>query len=199
MTATLHLLLGPAGSGKTAALLRAHRDVLRRDLGGVLWLGPTQRAIDELRSRMARTGGMCGLRLLTFAELAAKVHQADGQASKAMSGAQRRLVVEEVVADLSARGELVHFGAVCDTTGFVEALMGLIRELEGDGVSAAAFARALYRRGYHGPLVGRAFRSSAVSRKDRECARLFARYLRELRRQRLHDPEGREASARRRS
>ncbi len=177
MPANVHLLLGPAGSGKTAALLAHARSRLRRDPGCVLWLAPTRRAIEELRGRIAQTGGMCGLRLLTFADLAEQILEGEETSSRLLSSAQRRLLVEEMVSDLADRRELAHFGAVCDTAGFVEGLLGLLMELQREGVRAAEFTGA------------------ALSGKDRECALLFSRYQAELRHQCLHDAEGREARA----
>ena len=81
------------------------------------------------------------------------------------------------MADLAAAGDLEHFGPVSDTAGFVEGLLGMVRELQRGGVDPVDFDRA------------------AVSRKDHECARLFARYQRELRHQQRYDEEGLETRA----
>jgi ATP-dependent helicase/DNAse subunit B len=126
---------------------------------------------------LAQSGGVCGLQLLTFADLAEQILESEIRSSRPLSAAQRRLLVEDMVADLADRGELAHYGRVCDTGGFVEGLLGLLLELQREGVSATDFAGA------------------ALSPKLRECAHLFARYQDELQRQRLHDAEGREAQA----
>src|ERR1700733_13275506 len=115
MAATLPLLVGPPGSGMTSPLLAHARAQVRRDPGSVLWLAPNHRALAVLRLRLGGAGGVCGLRLLTFAALAGEVLADEGPTSRALSAAQQRLFVEEIVADLSARGELTHFGPVSDT------------------------------------------------------------------------------------
>jgi ATP-dependent helicase/DNAse subunit B len=184
MTATVHLLVGPAGSGKTATLIERARAVLRLDPGAVLWLAPTHRALGELRSRLVGAGGACGLRLRTFADLAADV--LDGERpTRPLSAAQQRLLVEELVSDLAARGRLVHFSTVHDTVGFASGLLGLLHELQSAGVSAGDFARA----------AGQQAGEDGAGRKDRECARLYACYLQELRRRGRHDSTDRERRA----
>jgi ATP-dependent helicase/DNAse subunit B len=177
MPANVHVLVGPAGCGKTTALLARLRELLRRDLGGALWLSPTRRALDDLRGRIVSTGGACGLQVQTFSDVAGRIIAANGSLSRPISAAQRRLLVEELVSDLAERGELPHFGPVCDTGGFVEGLLALLQDLQREGVSAEALTAA------------------AVRRKDRECALLFTRYQEELQRQGLHDQDGREAEA----
>ncbi len=176
MTASFHLVAGPAGSGKTQRLIARAREDLRRDPGSVLWLAPTRRALAGARARFLGQGGAAGLRLRTFAELALEI-LADEGPGWVPSAAQRRLLVEEVVAELHAHGELKHFGPVCDTAGFTEALQGMLADLQRGGVSAAALARAAYRKGCAGPAVARRIGGAAVGPADRERARLFARYL----------------------
>ncbi|MFO0925737.1 MAG: hypothetical protein U0736_01710 [Gemmataceae bacterium] len=91
---------------------------------------------------------------------------------------QRRLIVEEAVSELLARGELLHYNHVADTAGFASRLLGLIDELEQAGVTPDA-----------SPLDGLA------DARGRECGRLFARYRRELRRLGWHDERSREMTA----
>jgi ATP-dependent helicase/nuclease subunit B len=176
MTATVHVHRGPSGPDLTDALLEQATGAARDDPGSVLWLAPTARAVDELRGRAARRGGVCGLRWATFADLA-EVVLLDQPPARLLSAAQRRLLVEEVVADLVGQGELNHFARVSDTAGFVERLVAFVVEMQRAGVCRDALAR------------------TAVTHKDQECARLYARYQRELARLGLHDGDGREALA----
>ena len=98
--------------------------------------------------------------------------------TRPLSAAQRRLVLDDVVHDLHRRGELKLFGAVSDTRGFAEGLTNLLAELQRLGVTPARFARAC-----------------GSGAKERECARLYGRYVEDLGRLRLLDPDGRTARA----
>src|SRR5262249_14414976 len=162
--------------------------------GSALLLAPHQRAVADLRIRLtASARAVCGLRLLTFAELAQLVLE-DVQPAGTLSAAQRRLVVEETVADLVAQGELNHFGSVGETSGFLDRFAAFVAELQRHGVGPAAFARTVYRKNpphlpAPSPTQGRGGarqKRDAVGRKERECARLYARYQRALRRLQLH-------------
>src|SRR4051812_37581075 len=101
MTAAVHFLTAPAGPDLTDDLLAHARAAAHADPGSVLWLGPSARALDDLRRRLARHG-FVGVRWSTFADLAGLVLE-DQPAPRLLSSAQRRLIVEEVVADLAAR------------------------------------------------------------------------------------------------
>ena len=52
MSATVHLLTGPAGSGKTAVLLGELLARTRARPGTTLWLAPTRRAAEAVRERL---------------------------------------------------------------------------------------------------------------------------------------------------
>src|SRR5262249_14594543 len=75
--------------------------------------------------------------------------------------------------------------------GFNAGLRDLIAELKRLGVRPRRFAQACYARGYEGTAPARTLRGRAISSKDRECARLYARYEKRLELQRLVDVEGR--------
>ncbi len=189
------LLAGPAGSGKTAALLDVFRARTRAAPGTTLWLAPTHRAAYAARERLLEgASALCGFRLCTFPDLVGDVLRANDPLARSLSDVQRRLLLDDVVANLHERGELSHFARVSDTRGFGEGLLSLLVELQASGTSPWAFARAAYRRGTEGP-VGRRINGAAIGLKDRQVARIYARYARELRRQHLHDAEGRGAHA----
>jgi ATP-dependent helicase/DNAse subunit B len=194
MSATVHLLTGPAGAGKTAALLGLFRERTRSAPGTTLWLAPTRRAAEAVREHLLAGGGLCGHRLGTFADLVTEVLRANDPLARPLSEVQRRLLLEDLVAALQEAGQLSHFDRVCETRGFGEGLLALLVELQTAGVSPAAFARAAYRRGADGP-VGRGIAGATIGLKDRQCARLYARYRRALHQQHLYDAEAREAQA----
>jgi hypothetical protein len=210
MTA-VRLLRCPSAVALSDALLSQALEACRLDPGGVLFLAPHPRAVADLRARLAAsTRGVCGLRLLTFAELAQRILE-DAQRTGTLSAAQRRLLVEETVADLLSQGELQHFGPVGETGGFLDRFAAFVAELQRHGVSPAAFARTVYRKNPPHPPApsprahaeseiddgrgGVRQKKDAIGRKERECARLYARYQRSLRRLRLHDGDAREALA----
>ena len=56
MPAAVHLLTGPAGSGKTARLLECFRAIQTEAFGTALWIVPSRRAADALRPNLAASG-----------------------------------------------------------------------------------------------------------------------------------------------
>jgi ATP-dependent helicase/DNAse subunit B len=197
MPAAVYILTGPAGSGTTLRLLPRYRALGGSAVGAALWLGPTRRAIEALRERLVGEPLCClSPQLLTFQDLADEVVRVNDPAARPLSITQRRLLLDAIVADLHARGELRHFGRVADTRGFAEGIGALLGELKRHEVWPADLARAAYRRGYAGSDPARGRGGRAISRKERECSRIYARYQQVLIRHRLYDPEGRQWYAR---
>ncbi len=179
MMASIHIVRGPAGADKTGELLRRFHQRTCAEPGTTLWLGPTRRAVDEVRTRLLQgVGSIWGGRLLTFADFFDEILRVNAPETRPLSGVQRRLLVEEIVARLQESGELSHFDAVRETRGFTEGVLALIAELKRNDVTATQLARALHRSG-------------TLRRKERQCVRIYARYELALRRQRLHDADGR--------
>jgi ATP-dependent helicase/DNAse subunit B len=180
MAATVQILTGPPGSGKTRRLIERSQELSQGAVATTLWLVPTYRHAESLRDRLVVSGaGGVGLSLLTFNDLAGAVIRHHDPAARPLSRVQRRLLVEAVLADLHQRKEFRHFGRVVETRGFAEGVVALLAELKQNEVRPIDFARAAYRRG------------GAVSGKDREVARLYARYQRQLLAHNLFDLEGR--------
>src|SRR5262245_18781506 len=192
MTAAVHVLTGPAGSGKTRRLAERYRALAGSGVGAVLWLGPTHRHVEALRERLAG-GGAAWLapNLFTFQDFAEEVVRVNDPAARPLAEAQRCLLTEAVVAELHGRKEVTHFRQVVETRGFSEAVFALLAELKHHGIRPADLARAAYRRGYAGNRVARTVHGRKISHKDRECARIYAGYERRVCRQRLYDLEGR--------
>jgi ATP-dependent helicase/nuclease subunit B len=192
MTAAVYILSGPAGSGKTGRLIERCRSVNRAAFAAALWFVPTRRQAQALRERLvANDCGGVGLRLLTFEDFAAEVIRAHDPVARPLANVQRRLLVDDLVAELHQRKQLAHFGRVAETRGFAEGVVALIAELKRNEIRPIDFSRAAYRRGYAGTRVARTLQEHAISLKERECARVYARYQRHLRAHRLYDLEGR--------
>ncbi len=190
MSAGVRLLCGPAGSGKTERLLDLFRQRTRSLPGSALWLGPTHRAVEAIRSRLLLNGSsLVGPRLHAFAEFFDEVIRCNDPTVRPLSGVQQRLLLEEVIGRLADRDRLSYFRSVLETRGFTEELLGLLGELKRQQVSPADLARALRRGGREGRA------EPGLSDKDRQCARVFAHYERELQRQKFLDFEGRPARA----
>jgi ATP-dependent helicase/DNAse subunit B len=196
MPATFTLLCGPAGTGKTTTLLERFRSCARTSPGAPLWLAPAADALDALRVRLAEdTAGLFGFRLHTFDEFLDEVLGSNDSRLCFLPSGQRRLLLEGLTAELRERGELPHFDRVAETHGFQEKMLGLIEELKRQQVTPAQLALAAYRRGYEGDYPGRRLHGRAISRKERECARVYARYQRALRTLHLYDEQDRAAVA----
>jgi ATP-dependent helicase/nuclease subunit B len=190
MSATVHILCGPAWSGTSARLLERYR-ARASDPGAALWLGPTRRAVEAVRESLV--GGPClvGPHLFTFQDFAGEIVRCNDLAARPLSDVQRRLLADDLVTELQRCKELSHFDRVADTRGFTEGVFALLAELKRAEVWPAQLARAAYRRGYRGRHVARAINGRSISHKERQCARLYARYQQQLRRLHLFDLEGR--------
>jgi ATP-dependent helicase/DNAse subunit B len=192
MTAAVHILSGPAGSGKTSRLIERCRAANQVAVGVTLCLVPTHRHRMALEQRLIEADcASVGLDLLTFEDCASEVIRLHDPAARPLANAQRRLLVDTLVAEHHQGRQLAHFGPVADTRGFGEGIVALLAELKRNEVRPIDFARAAYRRGYAGTRVARAQRDARISLKERECARLYARYQRQLRAHHLYDLEGR--------
>ena len=173
MAAAVHVLCGPAWAGKTRRLLERYRACLADAPGGALWLGPTVRAVEALRERLLQeTPALCCPRLTTFHDVLQEIVRVNDPEARPLTAAQRRLLAEEVVAELAGGGRLSHFGGVSDLRGFTDGVLGLLTDLGRNSVTPEEFIQ------------------KAAGDKQRQCARLYAHYHGELRRQNLHDADG---------
>src|SRR5262249_40928251 len=155
--------------------------------GTALWLAPTRRAVEAVRrSLLGEASALFGLRLATFSDLITALVEAGSAPATALSDVQRRLLLEDLVADLQQRGELPPFAAAPDTRGFLAPMPGLASELQRAGISPVRSARATDEIGEGRP----------TSAQEYQCARIYSRYRRELDLQQLHDSEARQARAR---
>jgi ATP-dependent helicase/DNAse subunit B len=173
MSEVLHILRGPARSGKTVKLLERCRAV--GGTGNVLWLTPSLRRADQLRAQLA---GIPGLLLLTFEELAGEMIAANEPELRPLPRCQARLIIDEVIADLLHHRHLSHFERVAETRGFAEGVAGLLGELQRAGVTPAAFRQAVENMAEESQKLG-------------QLAGLYAHYGKRLDSLRLVDPDAR--------
>ncbi len=156
-------------------MLQCFRERLALAPKGVLWLAPTVRAVEALRGCLLNeAGGTDQLQLHTFYEMLQKIVEVNDPTARLLTGVQRRLLTEDLVASLSADGRLAHFAAVADTRGFADGALGLLADLQRNAVSVEGFNEATVSAGV----------------KERQCAYLYAQYQGELQRQNLHDADG---------
>src|SRR5437870_1054352 len=120
----VRVLCGPAASGKTERLLAR----CRAGGGAALWLGPTRRSVEAVRLRLP-TGGPAP-RLFTFQDFAEEIIRCHDPTARPLSNPHRRLLADDLVADLHAAGQLPHFGGVVDTRGFGATVFALLAELK---------------------------------------------------------------------
>ncbi len=147
--AAAKLIVGPAGSGKTAAALAEYRHVLgTKGLGGmssevrrrghqptenpcprgrghatpkVLWLAPTFAAAQDVREALVQDAGDAFLDpgVTTFAGLAAAVIREAGLRLRTVSSLAHRRLLGRVVAAAVDGDALQHFRPVATTPGFL--------------------------------------------------------------------------------
>jgi ATP-dependent helicase/nuclease subunit B len=190
MPAVVRVLCGPAGCGKTRRLLERYREVARATPGAALWLGPTQRAVDALRPLLL--SGACGClapNLCTFQDFAEEIVRVNDPAARPLAHLQRRLLADEIVAELHAGGRLSHFTGVVDTYGFAATVFDLLAELKRNEIWAEKFAEVV-----EDLAAQRAGQASSL--KQRQCALIYSEYQLRLVRHRLYDLEGRQWYAR---
>lgn len=172
MSATVHLVCGPAGSGKTARLRERYRAAASVP-GAALWLGPTRRATEAIRDSFANGCSLLAPHVFSFQDFAEEIVRANDPEARPLSEVQRRLLADDLIAELHRRKELSHFARVADTRGFTEGVFALLAELKRAGARPEELAR------------------HAGSRKVSQCAHLYECYQQHLHRLNLFDLEGR--------
>src|SRR5262245_38120794 len=109
MPAAVHIICGPAGPGKTRHLLRRYHEVTASEPGSALWLAPTLRSVLALRPRLRGSGSGCqNPHLFTFQDFVEEIIRVNDPDARPLSNVQRRLLAEDIIADLHARGKLSH-------------------------------------------------------------------------------------------
>ncbi len=179
---------GAARSGMTNELLERCRLAETESAGSVLWIASNRRLALHTRRRLLDAAiHLASHSPCTFEELAGEIIRATDPAAMPLANVHRRLVIEELLEEMHARGKLPYFARVIDTRGFPAGIIEFIAELRRNGIAPDETERALTRAG-----SGRKELSSEIA----ECLSIYRAYVKRVVPQNLHDLEGRYLYAR---
>ena len=176
---------GPAGSGKTAKLLARYRQALaQQPPGSVLWLAPTQRAVQELRNRLLNRelAGASSPNIVTFGQFAEAILARSERPMRLLGHWAKRQLVARLLAQATAEKQLSYFLPIADRPGLADLCTQFISELKRLEIWPEELEKACRKRG--------------LQQKDRELLQLYKTYQDELNAHDLYDAEGRFWSAR---
>jgi ATP-dependent helicase/nuclease subunit B len=189
MSASIEIICGVEGSGKTTRLLRRYREELLRlqreaSPGQAVWITPTHRSAREvLRALLDESLRACfAPHVFTFESFAERILRTAGMQVAELSSVGRRMIARALIDEAKSDGTLKYFAPVSDTSGFLDLLLGFFADLKRDETWPAQFDEACRRRG-------------ALPR-DMELANLYGRYQARLNELGVYDAEGRFWSAR---
>jgi len=186
----VRVLLGPAGCGKTTALLSRYRSALASaPPRSTLWIAPTHRAAALIRERLLNRRAIdagpaddkpltaCfSPAVMTFDQFARQVVAAGEQPVQPISHLLKRQLIARLIRGAVDAGELSYFSPIAHTSGLLDLVVNLVSELKRLEIWPDEFRRACERRGRH--------------EKDRELAALYETYQRRLTDHQLYDAEG---------
>ena len=148
----VHLIVAPAGHGKTAyAISRVRRLRASAPLAPVWVVLPNFPQVAAFRRRLARAGGALGVEVGTFYRFYADVlaragtlalSEAEGLAPRLDDAVQHRLL-RAIVDRLCDDGRLRHYASLRDKPGFIRGLRTLIQELKRARAHRDAFTAAV--------------------------------------------------------
>jgi ATP-dependent helicase/DNAse subunit B len=177
--AVVRIVSGPAGSGKTDRLRKQYRQVARSAPGAALWIGPTYRSVEAVRPELLTDlDGSLAPYAFTFQDFAEEIIRVNDPTARPLAQVQRRLLADDLVARLHAKGQLSHFQRIVDTRGFAEAVFAFFAELKRSEIWPEHLEDAIARR-------------AAASPRHRQCLLLYTEYQNLLIRHHLYDLEGR--------
>ena len=129
--ASAHVLLAPAGRGKTAHALDRIRAAQQTDPLSPIWvILPNRPQASAFRRRLAANGGAMGVQLGTFYAVYANVLAlAEQPAPRLLDPVQHRLL-RSLLDRLIAQRHLRQFAPLRDKPGFIRGLRTLIQELK---------------------------------------------------------------------
>jgi ATP-dependent helicase/DNAse subunit B len=157
-------------------------------IGAALWLAPNHRAAEDIADRLLDVGSLDGSlqgclspNLLTFDHLARRVLALAAPRLRPISPATVRFTLERLVKQAAAAGRLEYFAPIAQTPGFLDLLVGFIRELKRLEIWPEELAAAQGNR---------------ATSKDRELCSLYRDYQELLNRHDLFDTQGQAWAAR---
>ncbi len=155
MSATLYLApTTDAVLSHIANFVRAYRS--DQPLAPLTFLLPSSDAVRQLRREL---GNVIAVRPLQFYSLSAAILSEAGNTTREMNDLATRQLVRGVLARLNKRGELTTFAPMLDKPGFIDVLVEWLREMKTQGITPEQVAE-----------------HAGDSERDRQLARLYARY-----------------------
>ena len=137
------VLLAPAAGGKTAHVLGLVREAAQGLISIPRVVVATSVQVRACRRRLAGSGGVIGVRVVTFDRLVAECLSAAGEAHTELSDPVQYRLIRAVVDELS----LSHYAPLTGRPGFIRILGDLIGELKAARIWPDAFAQAVVARG----------------------------------------------------
>lgn len=176
---TLRLLVGPARSGKTGAVVEHVAELLRSGQR-VMVILPTGGAVTDFKLRLLNGTGLSAVgcpEIFTFSQLADNVLLRNAPGLRLISSSAQEIILDEIVQRLMAQEALPVLGRLTEFVGLVPALRSWIAELKRGEVTPEAFTS--YAAG------------PSAAPKDAELGRIYAAYQARLHELNVYDPEGR--------
>jgi hypothetical protein len=165
MVATVHLILGPPGANRTARLIAAYREATA-EFGAALFLTPTRRHADQVRTALSTAVSPLVFDLQSFADELVRIHE---PAIRPHADGDRQLLLDSILMELRDGSELPYFAGVAETRGYAEAAGGYVAELKEAGVDLRQLLKASPNRD-----------SDASPNRHAQATRIFDRYHRRL-------------------
>lgn len=177
--ATIHFLLGPAGSGKTTQLLDQCSGILQQESDASLWLAPTRRTASAIRPKLSNPAIVYSIE-----EFAEELIVTNDSQARPLTQAGRRVLIDMVIEQLRKDGTLGNFARVSETRGFIEGIFGLIEELKQHEIWPSRFSASV-RKISDADAVMIGLREKATL-----CATIYEQYQRFLVQKSHFDHEG---------
>ncbi len=128
---TIHLLVSPPATGKTQTCLDViNKTVQRNPLTQVWILVPDQIQANEMRSRLIQMSLTLPARVETFSDLNQEILERKGCSIPGAGTSMLRRMLQQVIRDLYAAGQLTYYGQICSTPGFQLEIRDRIAELK---------------------------------------------------------------------
>jgi ATP-dependent helicase/DNAse subunit B len=128
---TIHLLVAPSATGKTQTCLDIiNKTVQRNPLTQVWILVPDQVQANEMRSRLVRMGLILPARVETFGDLNQEILERKGCSIPVAGASMLRRLLQQVIRDLCAAGQLPYYGKISSMSGFQLEISDRIAELK---------------------------------------------------------------------
>ena len=170
-----HLILAPAAHGKTYYTIQRIQETLASEpLAPITVILPNQIRVNEVRRRLAVSGGALGVNLVTFHTLYAQILTHAGQPRARLFVPVQVRLLRGIVDRLCSGGQMVYYAPLRAKPGFIAALRTIIEEIkrariEPEDITAAA---------------------AGMDAKITEIATVYSKYQEWLLQQDWADPEG---------